>query len=214
VNPDRISAIAEMGPIKNVKDIQLLMECLVVRNWFVSWLGECGLPLYKLLKKSDSFHWTEEAQKALDELKTHITKSPVLALPKLGETLLYVAATTQVISATLVVEGEEPGHVYKVQKSIYYINKILSNCKTRYNQVQNLLYVVSIMKHKFLHYFKSHLIHVVTSHGLMEIVGNHLTTRRIAKWALKLMALDITYVPQTTIESQVLVHFMAEWTKT
>jgi hypothetical protein len=168
-----------------------------------------------LLKKSDSFHWTEEAQKALDELKTLITKSPVLASPKPSETLLlYVTATTQVISVTLVVEGEELGHVYKVQKSIYYINKILSNCKTRYNQVQNLLYVVSIMKHKFLHYFKSHLIHVVTSHGLMEIVGNHLTTRRIAKWALKLMGLDIMYVPQTTIESQVLVHFMAEWTKT
>jgi hypothetical protein len=46
-----------------------------------------------------------------------------------------------------------------------------------------------------------------------EIVGNHLTMGRIAKWALKLMGLDITYFPQTVIKSQALADFMAEWTE-
>jgi hypothetical protein len=49
--------------------------------------------------------------------------------------LLYIAATTQVISAAIVVEWEEPGHVYKVQQPVYYISKVLSDCETRYNQV-------------------------------------------------------------------------------
>jgi hypothetical protein len=57
------------------------------------------------------------------------------------------------------------------------------------------------MKHKLLHYFESHLVHVVTSHGLKEIVGNCLATGRMAKWALKLMGLDIMYILQTTIKS-------------
>jgi hypothetical protein len=70
------------------------------------------------------------------------------------------------------------------------------------------------MKHKLLHYFKSHLVWVVTSHKLGEIVRNHLTTRRIAKWALELMGLDITYVLQTIIKSQTLVDFMAKWIET
>jgi hypothetical protein len=39
------------------------------------------------------------------------------------------------------------------------------------------------------------------SHELGEIVENCLTTRRIAKWALELMGLDITYLSQTTIKS-------------
>jgi hypothetical protein len=44
-----------------------------------------------------------------------ISKPPVLASLEPSETLLlYVMATTQVISAALVVEREEPGHVYKV----------------------------------------------------------------------------------------------------
>jgi hypothetical protein len=71
----------------------------------MSQLGEHGLPLYKLLKKSDSFHWTDKTQKALDELKALITKPLVLALSEPGKTLLlYIMTTTQVISAALVVE--------------------------------------------------------------------------------------------------------------
>jgi hypothetical protein len=170
-----------------------------------------------LLEKSNSFHWTDEVQKALDDLKTLISKPLVLASPKPGETLLlYVAATTQVISAALVVELEpkEPGHVYKVQQPVYYISTVLPGCETCYNQVQKLLYAALIMKCKLVHYFESHPICVVTSFGLGEIVGNRLTTGRIAKWALELMGLDITYVPQMAIMSQALVDFVAKWTGT
>jgi hypothetical protein len=111
------------------------MGCLVALTRFVSQLGERWLPLYKLLKKYDSFRWTDETQKAL------ISKPPVLASPEPGETiLLYVVAITEVISTTLVVEWEEPEHVYKVQRPVYYISKVLSDCETYYNQVQKLLY--------------------------------------------------------------------------
>jgi hypothetical protein len=84
-----------------------------------------------LLKKSDSFHWTGETHKALDELKALMSKLPILASSEPGETLLlFITATTQVVSAALVVEREEPGHIYKVQRLVYYINKVLSDCET------------------------------------------------------------------------------------
>jgi hypothetical protein len=107
-------------------------------------------------------------QKTLNELNALISKPPILALSEPDETLLlYVAATTQVINVTLVVEREEPRHVYKVQRTIYYINKVLSDCETRYNQVQELLYAVLITKRKLLHYFESHLM----SHPTISIFG-------------------------------------------
>jgi hypothetical protein len=59
-----------------------------------------------------------------------------MASPEPGETLLlYIAATTQVVSATLVVEREEPGHIYKVQRTIYYMIKVLFDYEIHYNQV-------------------------------------------------------------------------------
>jgi hypothetical protein len=57
-----------------------------------------------------------------------------MASPEPDETLLlYNTATTQVVSATLVVEREELGHIYKVQRTIYYIIKVLSDYETHYN---------------------------------------------------------------------------------
>jgi hypothetical protein len=50
------------------------MECLAALSRFISQLGEHRLPLYKLLKKSNSFCWTNEMQKALDELRELISK--------------------------------------------------------------------------------------------------------------------------------------------
>jgi hypothetical protein len=54
-NPDKISAIIEMGQVRNVKDVQWLMGCFTALSHFVSQLGEHKLPLYKLLKKFDCF---------------------------------------------------------------------------------------------------------------------------------------------------------------
>jgi dsDNA-binding SOS-regulon protein len=91
------------------------------------------MPLYKLLKKSDHFLWTDEAQEALDKLRTLLTSPPVLVSPALTEPLLlYLAATTQVVSVALVVEREEPGHVIKVQRPVYFISGVLSDTKIRY----------------------------------------------------------------------------------
>jgi hypothetical protein len=154
-------------------------------------------------------------QKVLDDLKALISKPLILTSLEPGETLLlYVTTTPEVISAALVVEREEPRHVYKVQRAVYYISKVLSDCETCYNQVQKILYAVLIMKRKLLHYFESHPIHVVTSFGRREIVGNCLTTGRITKWALEHMGLDITYVSQTAIKFQALADFVAQWIET
>jgi hypothetical protein len=55
-NPDKFLTITEIGKVRNVKDVQRLMGWLTTLSHFISQLGEHGLPLYKLLKKSKSFH--------------------------------------------------------------------------------------------------------------------------------------------------------------
>ena len=54
-NPKKITAISNMGPIRNVKGVQRLTGCLATLSRFISWLNEQGMPLYKLLKKTDTF---------------------------------------------------------------------------------------------------------------------------------------------------------------
>ena len=82
---------------------------------FISRLGEKGLPFFKLLKASEKFSWTKEANTAFTQLKTFLTSPPVLTAPQPNEDLLLnIAATDRVVSTVLLVERDEPGHVYKV----------------------------------------------------------------------------------------------------
>jgi hypothetical protein len=53
-----------MQPPKNVKDIQKLTGCMVTLNHFISRLGKKGLPFFKLLKASEKFVWSAEADAA------------------------------------------------------------------------------------------------------------------------------------------------------
>jgi hypothetical protein len=88
------------------------------------------------MKKYDHFTWTPEAQEALDSLKNILKGPPILTAPTTEEPmLLYISATTQVISAALVAEREEPGRSQKVQRSVYFISEVLSDSKTHYSQM-------------------------------------------------------------------------------
>jgi hypothetical protein len=69
-----------------------------------------------LLKKTGKFEWTKEAKDAFKKLKAYLTSSPILTPPKKHKNmLLYIMATSMVVSAAIVIEREEKGHVYKVQ---------------------------------------------------------------------------------------------------
>jgi len=114
-NPSKVRAVLNMRPPKNVKDVQKLTGCMASLSRFISRLGEKGLPFFKLLKASEKFTWTEDADAAFTQLKVFLTSPPILTAPQSNEDLLlYIAATDWVISTVLAVEGDEPGHVYKV----------------------------------------------------------------------------------------------------
>ena len=50
-NPKKIMAISNIGPIRNVKDVQRLTGYLAALSRFISWLGERGMLLYRFSKR-------------------------------------------------------------------------------------------------------------------------------------------------------------------
>jgi ribonuclease HI len=214
-NPEKIAAITNMGPIKDLKGVQRVMGCLAALSRFISRLGEKGLPLYRLLRKAERFTWTPETEEALGNLKALLTNAPILVPPAAGENLLiYVAATTQVVSAAVVVERQEEGHALLIQRPVYFISKVLSKTKICYPQIQKLLYAVILTWRKLRHYFESHPVTVVSSFPLGEIIQCLEASGRIAKWAVELMAETLSFAPHKAIKSQVLADFLAEWVDT
>jgi hypothetical protein len=161
-----------------------------------------GAPLFKLLKHQEKFVWNPEADQALAQLKDFVSKPPVLTAPRKGEQLLlYLAATTHVVSTAIIVERQEDGHTYPVQRPVYFVSEVLSESKAHYQPVQKLLYAILITSHKLRHYFQEYSISVVTDYPLGDILQNQDATGRISKWAVELCALFIVFKPRTTIKS-------------
>jgi hypothetical protein len=113
--------------------------------------------------------WTPEADQALAQLKDFLSKPSVLTAPRKGEQLLlYLAATTHMVSTAIVVERQEDSHAYPV----YFVSEVLPESKARYQPVQKLLYAVLITSRKLRHYFQEYSISVVTDYPLGDILRN------------------------------------------
>jgi hypothetical protein len=148
-NPEKITAITKMKAPTCINDVQKLTGCMAALNRFISNLGEQGLPFFKLLKHQEKFVWTPEEDQALAQLKDFVSKPPVLTAPcKNEQLLLYHAMTTHVVSTAIIVEWQEDGHAYPVQRPVYFISEVLSESKARYQPMQKLLYAVLITSRK------------------------------------------------------------------
>jgi hypothetical protein len=193
-NPEKIQAIINMQPPKTLRHVHQLTGRLAVLSRFISKLGEKALPFYRLLRNTDKFTWTEEAQAAFNDLKHRLSMSPVLVTPREKEPmLLYIAATNQVVSSALMVERAEDGKEHEVQRPVYYLSEVLSPTKQRYPHYQKLAYAIYMMGKKVPHYFKCHSIIVVASTPVSSILNNPDATGHVLLWGITLGPWEITY---------------------
>ena len=96
---------------------------------------------------------------ALENLKHHLQSPLTLTAPLPGEELLlYITATTHVVSTEIVVERPEEGHTYGVQRLVYFISEVLSESKVIYPSIQKLLYGILITSRNLRHYFDEYKI--------------------------------------------------------
>ncbi|KAM3293220.1 hypothetical protein ACQJBY_036660 [Aegilops geniculata] len=107
-NPEKVKAVEDMSPPRTLREMQKLTGHVTALGRFISKLGERALPIFRLMKKKGPFEWTEEADKAFQDLKRYLTSPPVMVAPRPQEPLLlYLAATPYSASAALEAVREE-----------------------------------------------------------------------------------------------------------
>jgi hypothetical protein len=107
-NPKKVEAIENLQPPRTRKEMQKLTDMMTTLSRFISKLGECGMPFYRLLWKVYGFQWDDQAAAAFVELKEYLKSLPTLVPPKPdGVLLLYVVATDAMVSTVIAVERPE-----------------------------------------------------------------------------------------------------------
>jgi hypothetical protein len=153
------------------------------------------------LNGKGKIEWGLEQSKAFAELKEYIEKMAILSPPwPLEPLFLYVAASKAVVSATFVREVDsEKG---KQQSPVYFVAL----------ELEKIAYAVVMATRKLMHYFEAHKVTVLTDQPLNDLFINKEALSRIAKWATQLSEHTIDFGKRSTIKSQVLADFVADWT--
>ena len=173
VNPEKVRAILELEPSRTVKAVQSLNGKVAALNRFVSKATDKCLPFFRVLKKS--FEWTDECQKAFEDLKKYLSSQPLLSPSMLGEELyLYIAVSQAAISAALV--RDEGGS----QRPVYFISRAFRGAEERYPRMEKLAFAFITAAQKLKPYFQAYTIIVLTDQPLKRAMSSPKAAGRMA----------------------------------
>lgn len=165
VNPDQITAIQQLHPPNNPKEVQKLTGMIAALNRFVLRSMDRCRPFYQLLKKWKGFQWTEECDLAFKDLNSYLASPPIFSRPEPEEDLyMYLAVSNNAVSSVLIRPHEG------IQRPMYYLNKTLVDAETRYLLLKKMAPALVHATRKLPHYFQAYTVWVLAKYHLQSLL--------------------------------------------
>lgn len=173
---------------KTIRDVRRLMGLMGFYQKFIPRYSHLTAPITDLLKKSKKFKWSEEAEKALEELKSVLTSAPVLANPDYTRPFIIETDASQLAVGAALLQEFDDG-----KRIIGYYSKKLSSTQRKYAATEKECLAVLMAVENFRHYIEGTTFTVITDcksiTWLFSITAVNANSR-LLRWALKLQSYD------------------------
>ena len=117
---------------RTLRELKGLQGRLADIRRFISNLSGKSLPFSRLMKKGVDFVWDADCETAFQDIKSYLTKPPVLAAPISGKPfILYTRAHDHSLGALLAQENHEGKEV-----ALYYLKRMLVGAEHHYSLVE------------------------------------------------------------------------------
>ena len=190
-NADKVQVIRGLKTPSTVREVRSFLGMASYYRKFIHHFSEIAGPLIHLTRKHARFKWSEECEKAFQELKARLCKAPVLAHPDLSKPYrLYTDASLTAIGAILTQEFPEGERV------IQYISKQLSEGQQKWAAIEREAYAIVYAVNKLRPYLLGTSFTVYTDHKpLRSLFTSEMKNARIQRWAIILSeyGCDIDY---------------------
>lgn len=188
IDSSKLEPILNYPRPKSIRDIRRLMGLMGFYQKFIKNYSHITTPITDLLKKSKKFKWNEEAERALDELKSVLTSSPVLANPRYDIPFIIETDASQLaVGAALLQEHPEGKRI------VAYYSKKLTSTQRKYAATEKECLAVLLAVENFRHYVEGTTFTVITDAKsitwLFTITAAN-GNSRLLRWALKLQSFD------------------------
>lgn len=154
-DPRKVSAICQLESPKNVSDLKRFLGMVNYLGTYIDNLSDKTTSLRQLLKKNNSFYWDTAHQREFDSLKEIISKTPVLTYFDPSCPLTLSVDSSQFAVGAVILQNKKP---------IAYASRSLTDCQSRYAQIEKELYAIQFGCNKFRQYIYGRPVNVETDH--------------------------------------------------
>ena len=194
VDPGKVQGVKEMPAPKNMTDVRSFLGMVGYYRKFIPSYTELACPLYELEKKDKEWDWSEECQRAFENLKSKLTSAPVLVMPDFTKPFILQTDASYVgVGAVLCQEHNVEGE--KVDKPIAYVSRALRKAERNYAAYEiELLALVYAIK-QFRNFIMGSRFLVQTDHRALQWLRTSKDlSGRLARWAMLLQEFDFDIV--------------------
>jgi len=199
VDPAKIHVIQTLPIPKTQTDVRIFLGHAGYYRIFIKNFFKIASPLFVLLTKNAKFKWTDDCEKAFNELKHQLSTAPILrgsdwALP------FHISSDASDTAIGAVLGQEENNLPY----AIYFISKNMTPAELNYTGTEKEFLAVVYAINKFRHYITGYTTFVHTDHSAIKYLMNKsVTNTRVTRWLLLLQEFDITIVDRPGKENVV-----------
>ena len=163
VDKAKIELTSQLPSPMNVKTVRQFLGHAGFYRRFIKDFSKIAKPLYKLLEKDAKFVWEKECQESFEELKSHLTTTPVVRAPN-WQLPFEVMCNASDLSIRAVLGQREDGKPHVV----YYASKTLNEAQRNYTTIEKELLAVVYALYKFRAYLVGSDIIIFTDHSALK----------------------------------------------
>ncbi|XXG85706.1 hypothetical protein AAC387_Pa11g0740 [Persea americana] len=166
LDPIKVKAIIEIPSPRTLRELKGLQGRLAYIRRFISNLSGKWRSFSCLLKKGVYFVWDAECEAAFQDIKSYLTKPPMLAAPTTGKPfILYTRAFDYSLGALLAQENEGGK-----EAALYYLSRILVGAEYRYSLVEKECLAMMFAVQKLRHYLLSNTVYLISRINLLKVL--------------------------------------------
>lgn len=187
-DPGRVDCIVKFPTPNTVRQVRRFLGMAGWYQRYIHGYSTMASAMTDLLKKSDRFKWTPEAQISFDKLKTSLTTAPVLTHPDFTKHF-YIQCDASITG----VGGVLFQIIRDEEHPIAYMSRKLNSAQKNYSVTELECLAALLCVEKFRCYVEGMPFTIITDHASLKWLMNQKDlSGRLARWSLKLQSFDFT----------------------
>lgn len=191
----KVEAIIKFPRPENKKQLMRFLGMAGYYRRFCSNFATVTEPLTKLLSKKEKFNWSDQCEKAFEELKAMLQSAPVLTAPDFSSPFKLAVDASDVAAGAVLLQEDDEG----VEHPVCYFSKKFNKSQRNYSTIEKECLALLLALQHFEVYVSSSSLPVVVYSDHNPLVFLHKLkskNQRLLRWSLMLQeyVLDIRHI--------------------